>query len=162
MKNDDLAIYLNDHLAGSIGALELLDHLIEACEGKPIERFCKDLRAEISADQDELRELLRVFEVKESSIRKAGAWIVEKLGRTKLALAGEYDLGLLQALEGLVLGIRGKEALWRALAAVKQQWPQLQRFDFDRLEKRATDQGARVDAKRLEVAREALRPAQGK
>lgn len=158
MANDDLAIYLNDHLAGSVGALELLDHLIETCQGKPIGQFCKELRAEISADQDQLRELLSALEVKESSLRKAGAWMVEKLGRPKLSVSGEKTVGLLQALEGLLLGIKGKEALWRALAAMKEAWPQFHGFDFARLEKRAIEQGEQVESQRLKAAREALRP----
>jgi hypothetical protein len=36
MSKEDLSIYLNDHLAGSVGALELLDHLIETYKGKPL------------------------------------------------------------------------------------------------------------------------------
>jgi hypothetical protein len=160
MHNDDLATYLNDHLAGSVGALEMLDHLIETYEGKPIAEFCGRLRDDISADQDELREMMRALDVKESRVRKAGAWVGEKLGRIKLGLEGEGrgDPGLFVALEALVLGITGKQVLWRALMTVQNSWPQLQRFDLDRLHKRAVEQAERVEAKRLEAAREALRP----
>ena len=42
---EELSDYLNDHLAGSVGALELLDRLVETCQGKPLERFFQDLRA---------------------------------------------------------------------------------------------------------------------
>ncbi|HZJ38541.1 MAG TPA: hypothetical protein VFD18_05155 [Chthoniobacterales bacterium] len=42
--------YLNDHLAGSIAALELLDRLIEVSEGNPREQFFRELRSEIDAD----------------------------------------------------------------------------------------------------------------
>lgn len=160
MKNDDLATYLNDHLAGSIGAIEMVDHLSEAYRGKPIEAFCKELRDEITADQYELREMMRALEVKESNVRKAGAWIAEKFGRAKLHPEGEGsgDPGLFLALEALVLGINGKQALWRALATAQESWPQLRRFDFAGLQNRATKQAEHVDAKRLESAREALRP----
>jgi hypothetical protein len=161
MQNDDLATYLKDHLAGSVGAIEMIDHLIETYEGKPIADFCKQLRDDINADQDELREIMRALEVKEGSVRKAGAWIGEKLGRIKLRLEGEGsgDPGLFLALEALVLGITGKRILWRALTAVQSSWPQLQRFDLNRLQQRALEQIERVDAKRLEVATEALRAA---
>ena len=160
MQNDDLASYLNDHLAGSVGALEMMDHLIKAYENKPIAQFCRELREEIGADQDELREIMRALDVKESGARKAGAWIGEKLGRIKLGLEGESarDPGLFIALEALVLGIKGKEVLWRALAVVQEGWPALQQFDFARLQKRAVEQGERVNAKRLEAARAALAP----
>ena len=33
MSKEELPIYLNDHLAGSVGALELLDRLIETYKG---------------------------------------------------------------------------------------------------------------------------------
>jgi hypothetical protein len=52
-----LTTYLNDHFAGSVGALELLDHLIKTYKGKPLEQFFKDLCNEIDADQGELRDL---------------------------------------------------------------------------------------------------------
>lgn len=160
MKNDDLATYLNDHLAGSVGAMEMIDHLIESYEGKPIAEFCRELREDINADQDELREIMSALDVKESGMRKAGAWIGEKLGRVKIGLEkeGSGDPGLFVALEALVVGITGKQILWRALATVQESWPQLQRFDFGRLQKRAAEQAERVDAKRLETARETLRP----
>lgn len=160
MKNDDLGIYLNDHLAGSVGAMEMIDNLIKTYEGKAIAQFCRDLRNEISADQDELREIMRALEIKESSVRKVGAWMAEKLGRPKLGLEGEGsgDAGLFVALEALVLGITGKQVLWRALMMVRSSWPQLQRFDLERLHKRAVEQTESVDEKRLEAAREALQP----
>lgn len=158
MRNDNLATYLNDHLAGSVAAIEMIEHLIKTYEGRPIEQFCKKLCADINSDQTELRGLMRSLEIKESSARKAGAWVAEKFSRPKLGRRSEgtEEVGFLQALEGLVLGIRGKEGLWRALGEVKKSWLALQQFDFERLEKRAIEQGGRVEAKRLEVAREIL------
>ena len=158
MKNADLATYLNDHLAGSVGAVDLIEHLIKTYEGNPIERFCKELCADVSSDQDELRDLMSALEVKESSVRKASAWVAEKLSRPKLEPSrdGASGVGFLEALEGLVLGIKGKEGLWRALEAVKKSRPKLERFDFERLKQRAIEQGQRVEAKRLEVARQVL------
>jgi hypothetical protein len=68
----NLITYLNDHLAGSVAALELLDHLIEIYQGKPLERFYKGLRSEIDADQGELQDLIERPGEKESLVRKAG------------------------------------------------------------------------------------------
>jgi len=159
MKNKDLATYLNDHLAGSIGALDLLDRMIATYEEQPMAQFCREMRAEISADQDKLREIMKAIDVEESSLRKAGAWIMEKFSRAKLSLGDEEpaDLGLVQALESLVLGIKGKEGLWRALTAVQPDWPELRQFDFARLERRAGEQGTRVDVERIQAATEAFR-----
>ncbi len=151
----DLSIYLNDHLAGSTGAVEMLDHLKETHEGEPIEQFLADLRADIEADQRELKQLMEQFGIGESTVRKAGAWMVEKFSRAKLRVgdAGEPSLALLQSLESLSLGISGKRSLWRSLGAAAGAAPRLRVFDFARLEKRAGDQFERVEAQALELAR---------
>jgi hypothetical protein len=156
---EDLSSYLNDHLAGSVGALELLDRLIDIYKGKPLERFFRDLRNEIDADQKILKELIANLGEKESSVRKAGAWIVEKLSRAKIQLSEtrEGEMGLFLALEGLALGIHGKRSLWRALAAASQTAPHLRGLDYAMLEKRAVEQHDLVESKRLEVARDVFK-----
>ena len=148
----ELNDYLNDHLAGSVAALELLDRLVAACEGKPLERFFCDLRADIGDDQEQLKELIARLSAKESTIRKASAWFVEKLSRPTIDLEDE-EAGLFLALEALVLGITGKRSLWRALQAASRTVPELARLDYSGLEKRAIDQCERVEARRLEIAR---------
>lgn len=156
---ENLSSYLNDHLAGSVGALELLDRLIKIYEEKPLGRFFQELRAEIEADQETLKELIGKLGEEESTVRKAGAWIVEKLSRAKIQLSEsrEGEMGLFLALEGLALGITGKQSLWRALAAASQTVPQLGRLDYAGLERRAVEQRDRVEKKRLEVAREVFK-----
>ena len=156
MKNDHLAVYLNDHLAGSVGALEILDRLIRKHEEQTIVTFFQEAKAEIEADQTQLREMIEALGITESSVRKAGAWMGEKLSRAKLTLESQ-GLGLVQTLESLVLGIKGKELLWRALLAVQGSWPELQRFDLGRLLDRAMAQGARMDEKRIRVASDVFR-----
>lgn len=153
---DDLSSYLNDHLAGSVGALELLDRLIDTYKGKPLERFFADLRSEVDADQETLKELIASLGEAESTVRKAGAWVMEKFSRGKIQLGvkGEEKMGLFLALEGLALGIQGKRSLWRALAIASGAVPRLRNRDYVELEKRAVEQHDQVEAKRLEVARE--------
>jgi hypothetical protein len=152
---DNLSSYLNDHLAGSVGALELLDRLIETYKGKPLEPFFRDLRHEIEADQETLKKLIAKLGEQESAVRKAGAWVVEKLSRAKIHLdeTREEEMGLVLALEGLALGINGKRSLWRALFVASETEPHLRGLDYATLEKRAMEQHARVETKRLEVAR---------
>jgi len=152
---DELSDYLNDHLAGSVAALELLDRLVETYTGKPLERFFRELRDDIRADQEQLEGLIAKLGIKESTVRKAGAWIAEKISRPKIDLEADSksDLGLFLALEALVLGITGKRSLWRALGAASRAVPELARLDYSGLEKRAIDQCERVEARRLEIAR---------
>lgn len=147
--------YLNDHLAGSVSALELLDRLIETYRGKPLERFFRDLRDDVHNDQEQLKELIEKLGAQESAVRKAGAWIAEKLSRAKIDLGEgtKVEIGLFLALEALVLGITGKRSLWRALQAAVRTVPELARLDYAGLEKRAIEQCERVEAKRLEIAR---------
>jgi hypothetical protein len=156
---EDLTSYLNDHLAGSVGALELLDRLIDTYEGKPLERFFRELGGEIEADQETLKALIASLDEKESAVRKAGAWIAEKFSRARIQLSEtrEGEMGLFLALEALALGIHGKQALWRALAAASATCPQLRRLNYDELEKRAVEQHDRVEARRLEVAPEVFK-----
>jgi len=156
---EELSSYLNDHLAGSVGALELLERLIETYRGKPLERFFQKLRDDIQQDQRQLKELIQKLGIEESAVRKAGAWIVEKFSRAKIAVSesGEGETGLFLALEALVLGITGKRSLWRALQAASRTVPQLARLDYPGLEKSAIEQCERVEARRLELARTAFK-----
>jgi hypothetical protein len=150
----DLASYLNDHLAGSVAAIELLDHLIKEQNGQRWEKFLVDLREDVSADQQVLRDLIHKLDLEESTVRKAGAWLMEKLGQAKIAVAGDEQLGLLQAFEALALGITGKKLLWSALQTVEASYPQLQGLDLAALERRAQEQFERVEKERLHLARE--------
>jgi hypothetical protein len=156
---EHLSSYLNDHLAGSVGALELLDRLIDTFEGKPLAQFFRDLREEIEADQETLKELIAKLGEKESAVRKAGAWVAEKLSRPKIQLSREREaeMGLFLALEGLALGIHGKRSLWVALEAASPAVPQLGSLDYAKLKSRALNQYDRVEAKRLEIVREVFR-----
>jgi hypothetical protein len=152
---EDLSDYLNDHLAGSIAALELLDRMIEACEGKSLEGFLRQLREDIDQDQEKLKELIEKLGMSESTVRKAGAWIAEKLTRPKIDLGegSKEEIGVFLALEALLLGITGKRSLWRALQCASRTLPALARLDYSGLEKRAIDQCEQVEARRLEIAR---------
>ncbi|MEP7227524.1 MAG: hypothetical protein ABI785_09205 [Gemmatimonadales bacterium] len=153
-----LSRYLNDHLAGSIAALELLDHLRGLSKGTERERLFATLQSEIEEDQRVLKELLRGVGGKESRVRKAAAWLTEKVGEAKLKLddSGSGELGLLEGLETLSLGILGKLALWRALGVASDFVPQIGKMDLKDLERRATAQHARVESERLRVARAAF------
>lgn len=158
MADEYLAIYLNDHLAGSIVAVELLHHLERAYPATAVQRFAADLRADIEADRVELRQLMRSLEIAESRARQATAWVAEKMTMIKLRLddraGGEFRL--FEALEALSLGIEGKRALWVALEDTARLAPSLRQLDYPRLVDRAAEQRGRVEALRLETARIAL------
>jgi hypothetical protein len=151
-----LESYLNDHLAGSISALELIGHWAEVHKTEPLGHFFVEIEREIKADQDKLRDIMRILGVEESKLRKASAWAAEKVGRARMIMAGDEagSLGLVLTLEGLVMGVTGKKLLWRALAAEKL--PELNSCDFDELQQRAEQQIHKIEAERIRAARQAF------
>jgi hypothetical protein len=159
MPGTSFATYLNDHLAGSVAALELLDNLLEHNPAAGRDTLV-EVRSEVEQDQQVLRDILDRVGGQESTARKVAAWLSEKLGQAKLSFddSGTGDLRALQALEALGLGIQGKLSLWRALAAVAGRIPALGGLDFPDLQRRAERQFARVEELRLRAARVALGP----
>jgi hypothetical protein len=113
------------------------------------------LGEEIEEDQQVLKLLLRSVGGKESKVRKAAAWLTEKVGEAKLEVddSGNGQFRLLEALETLGLGIQGKRGLWRALSTASSQEPEIGKLDLARLERRAHDQFEKVESQRLLAAR---------
>jgi hypothetical protein len=155
----DLDSYLNDHLAGSISALELIAHWVEVHKGEPLGRFFVETEREIKADQDTLRDVMRTLGVEESKVRQAAAWAAEKVGRAGLMIAGDEQgsLGLVLTLEGLIMGVTGKKLMWRALAAAKL--PRLKSYNFEQLQGRAEQQVERIEAERISAVRQVFAEA---
>lgn len=54
MSEAHLGVYLHDHRAGAVAAVELLDHLEQVHAATPIAAFAAALRTEIEADVREL------------------------------------------------------------------------------------------------------------
>jgi hypothetical protein len=159
MTNEHLATYLNDHLAGSVAAIELLEDLEAAYAANELERFFTDLRNDIEADRQELNGLMEQLEIAQSRPRKAGAWIAGKFAELKMRLddSAHGPLRLLESLDAVELGITGKLALWQALIAAAEVAPALRgALDYQRLARRATEQIERVELRRLEAAKAAF------
>jgi hypothetical protein len=154
--SDPLATYLHDHLAGSRIALDLLGALAEEHGGEPLGAFAEELRVEIDEDRQTLEDLSALAGPGGTSIKDGLAWLAEKAARVKLRRDAGHGLGTLEALETVALGILGKRALWRALAHVAGADSRLQGPDYGQLIARAEAQFARVDERRLAVAREVL------
>jgi hypothetical protein len=152
----ELESYLNDHLAGSVGALELLEHWAHLYEDKPLGIFFSNIEAEVRADQSTLQDVMHSLGIEESTLRKAGAWAAEKAGRARLMIAGDEPggPGLVLTLEGLIMGVTGKKLMWRALAAANL--PQLSGYDFKELERRAEQQIERIEIERIRGAQQAF------
>ena len=157
MSRDVLQTYLNDHLAGSVIAIELGERTIRENEGGPIAARLSPLVEQIREDQTVLKGVIERLGTGESSLKKAGAWLAEKAGRVKLGGTDEPgDLSRLEVLEMLTTGVHGKRALWRALRVVAVSYEELRGLDLDLLERRAVEQHDELEAMRLEAAKAAL------
>ena len=112
-----LAIYLNDHLAGATGGVELARRSRASNSGTKLGDALVEICAEIEADRATLERVMEQLEVKRDRTKVAGAWAAEKLGRLKLngRLTGYSPLSRLVELEMLHIGITGKLQLWQAL-----------------------------------------------
>jgi hypothetical protein len=158
VSEQNVSTYLNDHLAGAVAAVGLLEQLEKRHAGEPVARFVAGLRADIEADRAELQALMGRLGLSESAPRKAAGWLASKATEAKLWMddSAGGPLRLLETLEAVAVGVEGKRALWRALAAASEANPRLRGTDFGRLVRRAEEQRDRVEGARLEAARAAL------
>jgi hypothetical protein len=81
-----LVSYLNDHVAGSRTALELLDYLIDSQRDVESRAFFTTLRADIAADRQTLEDTIARLGIEPSPIRDAAGWFAERMTRLKLAI----------------------------------------------------------------------------
>jgi hypothetical protein len=157
VSGEALSAYLNDHLAGSVGAVEMIERAIGENTGNLLARRLQPELEEIRKNQDIVRDLIQRIGTAESRLKKAGAWLAEKAGRVKLAGTDEpTELSRMETLEALVIGIHGRRALWRALRVAADKHSVLRDLDLDSLERQAAEQHDRVEEWRLEAAREVL------
>jgi len=154
---DLLAIYLNDHLAGSTLGVELARRLRAGNQDDPeFGPALTELCAEIEADRETLKAVMDQLGVGQSKLKPLAAVIGERLGRLKPngQLRGYSPLSRLDELELLQIGVVGKRRLWRALEHTHTG--DLSGFDLGALAERATEQLRRLEAMHLKAAALAL------
>lgn len=159
MNNALLLSYLNDHLAGSVVAVEMGDHCRDNHADAELVAFLDGLLGEIEEDRNVLKDLISRLGGEQSKTKKAGAWVTEKLGRLKMASGSDpanVAFSRMEQLETLMLGIRGKLGLWEVLAELAPKDARLAGIDWDKLQQTATDQVRRTDEQRRRAAREAF------
>jgi hypothetical protein len=153
-----LAIYLNDHLAGSTVGLELAQRAAANNRESTYSRFLEQLTGEIREDRETLLEIMRSLGVGTDRVKVSAAWTAEKLARLKLngRLLGYSPLSRLVELEALSLGVSGKLALWRALEQLEPGRPELAKATLAELIVRAERQLDGLEEQRLRAAAEVL------
>ena len=137
-----LRIYLNDHLAASLGMRELVERCRQANSEGELGTFLQSLGEELKEDRETLKSLLKKIGGVEDPAKSGAAWFMEKVGRLKFNghLLHYSDLSRLEELEALILGLRGKERLWSVLedtTAGEERWAGI---DFSRLREKVVHQ----------------------
>jgi hypothetical protein len=156
MSSTSLAVYLRDHLAGSAAAVEILRGLRDEHADEPLGRFASDLLIEVERDRVTLETLIERIGGGTSALKETTAWLAAKLSRFKLGRELSDELGVLEALEVVALGILGKRALWDSLSMIGATDARLRGLDLPTLIEHAMAQHARVEKERLKAARSAL------
>jgi hypothetical protein len=158
---EPLDVYLNDHLAGSAAAVELVERIRSNNQGTALAAHLEGLGREIEEDRDTLAEVMTALGVVRSTPKQVAGKVLETLSRFRLneRITGSADVTRLLELETVSLGIEGKLLLWRSLSEVADVRPELAPFDLTVLATRAVSQRAGLEPFRLEAAATALGPA---
>jgi hypothetical protein len=154
-----LSIYLNDHLAGATAGRELARRVAASNRSDADGSLLQALAAEVDEDRESLLALMRTLGVGTDRVKVVAGWAGEKLGRLKLngRLLGYSPLSRLVEIEGLLLGVRGKQKLWDALLALADEEPALDAGQLDRLQSRARRQFEQLDDCHRRAVDEAFR-----
>ena len=152
---DPLAIYLNDHLAGSSAGLELSRRAASSASGERRSTL-RRLAKEVEQDRNALLDIMARLEVPVRQYKVVAGWLGEKVGRFKPngQLSGRAPLSALIEAEAMLLGVRGKTAGWQALRIVAGHDDRLSVDQLGELIARAERQAEVLEQLRREVAAE--------
>lgn len=153
---DLLGIYLNDHLAGATGGVELARRAAGAHRGSAISDALKRLAAEIVEDRAVLLGMMTALGVPVRHYKSYAAWAAEKVGRLKLngQIRGRSPLSSVVELEALRLAVEGKAAGWRTLRELAEHDGRLDAGRLDGLLARARQQANTLEELRVGKAAE--------
>jgi hypothetical protein len=153
-----LGIYLNDHLAGATGGVELARRLAGAVRDSELGERLGRLADEIAADRQALLTLMAEFGVPVRHYKVCAGWAAERLGRLKLNghVLSRSPLSTLVELELLRLGVEGKVAGWRTLKVVAATRRSVSVERLDGLIARALEQSQTLEDLRERTAADVL------
>ncbi len=151
-----LSTYLQDHHAGAMVGGELAKRAASSNEETSYGAEIAEIAEEILADREALETIMEHLDVKANPLKDGVGWASEKLGRLKPnnRLTGYSPLSRVVELEGLVVGVTGKTALWESLRDTLGE--QVAGVDLNELVERANRQRALLDALRRRAAAEAF------
>lgn len=156
--DQEITRYLNDHLAGSSGALLLIQELADSHAAPEAREFFLQLKEKVAADRGVLEDLLQRIGQNPSTLLKLAGGLAARIGGIKLMWEQiePGKLGLFEALEMLALGVQGKSLLWVALTEIAPWFPEWRGIDFTKLELQAIQQWDEIEFWRIEAAMDIL------
>jgi hypothetical protein len=155
---DPLGIYLNDHLAGATGGLELARRVAGAQQVPAPLPELRQFADEVAEDRAVLLQIMGTLGVPVRSYKVWAAWAGEKAGRLKPngRLTTRSPLSNLVELEALRLGVEGKAAGWRTLRELADRDGRLDAGQLDNLISRARRQADFLEESRVRAARQVI------
>ncbi|MGY1721987.1 hypothetical protein [Blastococcus sp. SYSU DS0533] len=151
---DLLAVYVNDHLAASIGGIELVRRMIGVHRGTRYEPPLQQLLTELHEENAALRTIMRDLELREQRYKQAALWVGEKVSRLKLngRLATRSPLSDLVEFEFLASAVRAKRSGFESLREIADIDHRLDADRLDELIEQADRQHGWLTTTRREVA----------
>ncbi len=155
---DLIALYVEDHLALSLGGLRLARRALVENRGTPYAALLERLVPDLEEDRDTLKDVAAALGRSRSALKEAAVVLGELVGRLKPngRILSYSPLSRVWELEGLMAGTESRRGLWNALARAQKGDPRLRGFDFEALEARARHHREELERFRLRAADEAF------
>jgi hypothetical protein len=156
----EIALYLNDHLAGATAGVELADRIAREHENPALAGLARDIRE----DRESLRRIMTGLDAQQDLVKIAAGWLSEKVGRLKLNghLFAASPLSYVVDLEALRLAVDGNAAGWQTLRALADHNDQLDRVHLDELLARSEAQRQTLEALRGQAVAEVFAEPEAK
>jgi hypothetical protein len=155
LRNADLlAIYCNDHLAASIGGIELVNRMIGVHRGSSYQPRLETLRDELHQENTALESMITGLGLPVQRYKQALLWVGEKLSRAKLngRWLTRSPLSDLVEFEFLASAVRAKRSGFETLRELAEVEPRLDTALLDGLIEQANRQHEWLTHARREVA----------
>ncbi|TQN42589.1 hypothetical protein FHU33_1995 [Blastococcus colisei] len=117
---DLLTVYCNDHLAASVGGIELVKRMIGAHAGTVYEARLRQLLKELHEEHHALRGIMAELGLPIRRYKQLGLWLGEKISRVKLngRLVSRSPMSSLVEFEFLASAVRAKRSGFETLREV--------------------------------------------